>query len=269
MSLHLQAGGPGRYTSSADVSGLRIDPIRSDTSTSTTITVSQPPTPQDSTPPTNLRFTAVNGPLNPLTQHFQRTNSIALGWAADDPGSASTYDVRVRVTSPTGKFGGYTNWRSGTTDTNGTYRGSPGSTVCFGLRARDAAGNTSAWTTDACTALPLPTSSLMYRHVWHRLRETRAPFATTLATTTQGATLRLDRVRTHQVALFIDRCPGCGTLQVSLGGHRFATVNLNATRTKRAALVLLAPTQQHGTLIITVATNHRPVRIAAIGLSAV
>ena len=270
VTLRLQAGGPGSYTSSADVSGVRFDPMPRDTSASTAITVGQPPkTPaRDSTPPTNLRFTGVNGPVSPLTQRFQRTNSVALGWAAYDLGGTSTYDVRVRTATPAGTFGGYAKWRSGTTRTSGTYRGSPGSTVCFGLRARDAAGNTSAWTADVCTAFPLSTSSLIHRNVWHRLLETRTPFAATLATTTQGATLRLDRVHAQHLALFVDRCPGCGILQVSLGGRRFATINLNATRTKRATLVLLAPTRLHGSLEITVVTSERPVRIAAIGLNA-
>ena len=270
VSLQLQAGGPGLYTFAADVSGLRLDPIGGDTSSSATIKVSQPAVAPATggAAPTNLRFTGVNGSANPLTRRFQRTRSIALGWAADKPAGAFTYDVRVRVASPAGHFGSYSNWQSGTTRTSGTYRGSPGSTVCFGLRARAAAGSASAWTKDACTAFPLPAARLLHGHAWHRLSETRGPFATSFTTTTQGATLKLDSVRTHQVALFVDRCAGCGVLQVSLGGHRLATVNLSAARPKRAVLVELAPTWQHGSLVITAATSHRLVRIAAIGLSA-
>ena len=41
VSFHLQAGGPGLYTFAADVSGLRLDPIRGDTSSSTSIVVSR------------------------------------------------------------------------------------------------------------------------------------------------------------------------------------------------------------------------------------
>ena len=116
VSLHLQAGGPGRYTSSADVSGVRLDPRRGDTSSATTITVSQSAA-RASAQPVNLHFTGLNGAVSPLTRRFQRANSIALGWSAD--GGTSTYDVRVRVASRTGKFGGYTHWRSGTTRTSG------------------------------------------------------------------------------------------------------------------------------------------------------
>lgn len=273
LTLQITAGAVGTYTASTSVASGRFDPVPRDANASVALVVNAAPVGStspnhDTTPPGNLRFVDPTNRANPLTHRFQRTTSMVLGWASDDPGATTTYDVRVRTAPRAGRFGDYTMWQHATTRTGATYRGAAGSTACFQLRAGDAAGNTSPWTADSCTAFPVPATRLIWHGAWRHVRAAKEPSGTLLATTTRGAWLVLTGVHAHRIALFVDRCPGCGELAVSLGGARLAIVNLSSARAVRGALVQLAPTHRHGSLEITVVTSNRPVRIDAIGLSA-
>jgi hypothetical protein len=193
---------------------------------------------------------------------------LHLAWAADDTGGIASYSVRVRLASPKHGFGNYTLWQSATSQRSGTYTGLPGTTACFGLSATDTAGNASPWTPDSCTTFPLPATTLARHGPWRRITQTRAPFPSTLTTSTRGATLSLRGVHPGQIALFMDRCQECGALAISLGGRQIATINLAGAHTTRATLILLAPTRQAGLLTITVTTSHRRVSIDAFALRA-
>ena len=274
FSAQVTPSGAGTYTASTTIANTRLDPIPWDIDASTSITVNPAATPvspaaRDTTPPTNLRLGGAPGAPNPLAHTFQSTRTLHLAWAAEDSAGVATYSVRVRVASPSGGFGNYTIWQRATRHTGGTYTGLPGTTACFGLRATDTAGNASPWTPDSCTTFPLPATKLTRRGPWHRTSEAHTPFPITLASATRGASLTLTGTHARQIALFADHCPHCGTVVVSLGGRRIATIVLAASHAARARLTLLGPTTRRGSLTITIATNDRPVRVAAVALSAV
>ena len=86
--------------------------------------------------------------------------SMTVGWSATDPGSAiepasgvASYDVRYQRSPSTGAaFGDWVTpagW-SATTSTSVTLDVPVGSTTCVQVRARDVAGNVSAWTASRC-----------------------------------------------------------------------------------------------------------------------
>ena len=86
--------------------------------------------------------------------------SMSVGWSATDPGSAiepasgvASYDVRYQRSPSTGAaFGDWVTpagW-SATTSTSVTLDVPVGSTTCVQVRARDVAGNVSAWTASRC-----------------------------------------------------------------------------------------------------------------------
>src|SRR5262249_29935715 len=85
------------------------------------------------------------------------STSIPVKWTGTDNFSGvKTYDVRVRSAPWNGTFGAWTALRTATTAKSLTYSASAGKTYCFGVRATDKAGNTSAYpTTGTCTVVPL------------------------------------------------------------------------------------------------------------------
>jgi uncharacterized repeat protein (TIGR01451 family) len=265
--------GAGAYGASTTIRSTRVSPLQYGLDASTPITVAPATTPispaaRDITPPAKLLLGGGPGVPNPLARPFQSTRRLHLAWAAEDSGGVATYSVRVRVASPSGGFGDYALWQSATSQHSGTYTGLAGTTACFGLSATDTAGNVSPWTPDGCTTFPLPATALAQHGHWRRISQKRAPFPSTLSSATRGASLTFTGARARRIALFADHCPRCGTVVVTLGGRRIATVALAASHATRAVLTLLGPTTRSGSLVITIATSGRLVRIAAIALSA-
>jgi hypothetical protein len=89
----------------------------------------------------------------------QSSPNFPVMWSGADPSSGiASYDVQVRddgVTPPggTGTPGTWTNWKTNTVQTSGTYHGEVTHRYCFRSRAHDNAGNVEAYPSapDACT----------------------------------------------------------------------------------------------------------------------
>ena len=81
--------------------------------------------------------------INPLPS-YSRASGFPVTWSGCDIGLAgiSTYDIQARVGNSTWMM-----WQSGTSATSAVYHGSAGHTIYFRSRARDSAGNTTAWST--------------------------------------------------------------------------------------------------------------------------
>ena len=166
------------------------------------------------------------------------TGAAGVSYAATD---AASYDVRYRVARWDGDFGAYrypAAWQ-GTTATGSSVATRPGWTYCFAVRARDAAGNTSGWTADSCTAAPLDDRSLTASRGWARSTSTRYLHGTYTATVTRGSTLTLGSVRSARLALVVTRCAACGTVGVYVNGVLTARVSTAAkTAAYRVVLTL-------------------------------
>jgi hypothetical protein len=81
---------------------------------------------------------------------YSSNPELPLRWAGeDDPGGAglASFDIQYRM-MPTGEW---TDWRTATSETNGTFDAEDGFTYEFRSRARDAAGNVEAWPEQADT----------------------------------------------------------------------------------------------------------------------
>ena len=102
----------------------------------------------DLTPP---RLTKVSTPAAAAVSHGHATPSVT--YAATDVGSVPTYDVRYKVRARgAGTYGAWV-YRSsfqGTTSTKAAVTISTGQRICFSVRARDAFGRTSAWSSSHC-----------------------------------------------------------------------------------------------------------------------
>ena len=87
----------------------------------------------DGQPPTNV---GIMGPGQYVTQPEIPLNLVAMDWDC-----VRSFDVQVKD----GLYGAWTNWLTGTVTTTHTYTGTHGHTYFFRTRARDLAGNLSAY----------------------------------------------------------------------------------------------------------------------------
>jgi uncharacterized repeat protein (TIGR01451 family) len=261
---------PGIARATTTITGQRPDSYKGDNAASASFSVAARVATQtpDTLPPASLILAGKPGAIDPLSRRFQRARSFTLAWSASDPSGIGSYDIRVRTATIHASFGTYRGWRTATENTGASYRGTPGTTVCFSLRARDQLGNTSGWSSDRCTAIPFGAGGIS-RHVgWARVPG--GAFGPALAARKRGSQLILPGVRARRVALIATRCPGCGEVSVAIGGKRIGTINLAGGRARETALFQLAPLAalRHGTLRLTVSSHGRPVRIEAVGVSA-
>jgi hypothetical protein len=204
---------------------------------------------------------------------FTRSTSQQLTWTGSDTGGSGIagYDLRWRVAGYSGSFGAWTTpsgW-SHLTATSKTVTGLvPGRDYCFSVRASDKAGNVGAWSAARCTSPLLDDRALSASAGWSRATATGYYHRTFSRSSTQGAGLALSGVQADRVAVVVDECATCGTLDVKLGSTLLARVNLHAATTHRSRLILLPVFRlRSGTLHLLVHSSAKPVIIDAVGLS--
>lgn len=207
--------------------------------------------------------------VSPLAR-FQRAVAFAVRWSAIDGGSGvASYDVRYREASWNGRFGPLVAWKSGTAATSAAFRGRPGSTYCFSVRAHDRLSTVSGWSKETCTALPLDDRALLASGRWARTSAPGYYLATRSASSTRGAALVRKGVRAKRLSLLVSRCPSCGTASVSWNGRVIRTLRLAAATTRVRTVVHVAsfPTVQTGTVVVRVTSPRKRVEVDALGVA--
>lgn len=200
---------------------------------------------------------------------FSTADQLRVSWAAADTESGvRSVQVQVRQTA----FNG--DWSPWVTTTSHVATGSlpvtmsAGRDHCIRVRALDWAGNASAWTSPGCSARLLDDRALTTSRGWTRSTGSAFWNSTSTAGSSLGRTLTLGGVRSTRIALLATRCPSCGTLEVRIGSTRIARVNLTSTTTRHRQLVTLPPfALRGGTLVLTVMTSSRQVRVDGIGIA--
>jgi uncharacterized delta-60 repeat protein len=202
---------------------------------------------------------------------WSRVLTRTLAWTAtDDNTGVARYDVRRRVaTSDAASFGAYGDFTTNRAVPIKTFTSAPGRTVCFGVRARDRAGNLGAYGLDDCTAYPVNDTTLTRSGTWSVLLDARSYMGTASRTTTAGASLST-RVAYRRLALVVTKCPSCGKVEVLLGSKSLGTYDLAATKVRRRAVVNVdaSAAVRKGMLRIR-ATAGKPVTIEGVGVSLV
>jgi hypothetical protein len=255
---------------SADVSGLApaasyvftVTPVNTfgegpDSTPSSLVFVPQ----WDVTAPTSVSISA-------LPSTFTLSSSIAVGWGASDPSGILGYDVQVRGARWANLPGSWTSWQTRAAAQSAVYRGSPGYTYCFRVRAEDRAGNVSAWSSKRCTSVPLTADQLAYTRTFTRYTPLGAYTNTAYWTKTPGARMKRSAIYGQQVALVALTCSDCGMVRVSWNGVPVKTVNLWSATKKRAQVikVLGFTSPQAGTLTVDVLTSGKYVVIEGVGV---
>ncbi|HET7530535.1 MAG TPA: hypothetical protein VFJ98_06210 [Mycobacteriales bacterium] len=196
---------------------------------------------------------------------------VPVAWTGSDVAVAgsyasgvTSYDVRYRTAAWNSGFHPFQRpaaWQH-TTKLAGSFPVALGSTMCFSVRSRDAAGNVSAWSNERCAARPLDDRSLTPSRGWHRSTGA-AYFNRTISTSsTKSATLTRTGVPAGRAALVVTKCPGCGTLAVYYGSKLVNNVGLGATRTQRQVVVTLPRLTARTTkVVLKVASRSKSVQI--------
>lgn len=195
--------------------------------------------------------------------------SIPLVWSAMSViGPVTSYDVRYRRAKWNSEFGPSITWQSGTSAVSATFTGTPGSTYCFGVRARDASGSVSAWPAETCAAIPLDDRSLTRSGRWVAGTGTAYYMGTYLRSSTVGSKLVRSGVVARRIALVVTTCATCGSVDVYWGSTRLKTINLYSAATVNRALVVVAtfPSVRTGTLTISVRSHSGNVTIDGVAI---
>lgn len=197
---------------------------------------------------------------------FQTSTSFTVSWSAHDAESGiASYDVRYRSAALGGHRGHWQRWAGAGSGRQGTFTGVPGREYCFRVRATDRAGNLSRWSRTRCTATPLPASRLQQSGTWLPVTNSAFYDGSALASPGGGSALSVRLPAVRRVALLVARCPACGRLVVSLGGHRLRTLRLAGSSSALAVLPVARWVRpRHGRLRIAAPDTGPPVTVEGV-----
>jgi hypothetical protein len=204
---------------------------------------------------------------------FQLQRNVAVAWSAstDATSGVAAYQVQTRKAPWNGVFGAWSLWK--TVDDavrSATFTGSLGNTHCFRVRAKDNAGNVSAWSAAKCTALPLDDPSLAATGTWSRGTGTGYYQGTFSRSTTGGSSLTKTGVNAKAVSVLVTKCPTCGSIKLYWAGGFLRQVSLVSTTIQKKQLVQIVSftTPQTGSVKVTVAGSGKKVEIDGLAVSA-
>ena len=202
---------------------------------------------------------------------IQRLRNFDVTWSAtDNSGVVAAYDIEVQSARYDQQFAPYQSYQLNTPLTTSKFAGKPGYTYCFRGRARDAAGNESAFGPRRCTSIPIDDKRLAIEQgAWTRQSGTGYYLGSYTETNVNGATLRRADLKVRRIALMATVCPGCGRVDVYFNSTKLGTVDLNAPTMKKRVLFKLAEwfAIHTGTVRIVVTSSGKPVQIDGLGAS--
>ena len=204
------------------------------------------------------------------TPRHHRTPYAVVRWSGSDAAAGvASYDLGYRRAPWYAGFGPFIMWKSATTATSAV-GGAAGNSYCFAVRARDRAGNTSPWSVERCTAVPLDDRALAASGPWTRATSSAHYAGTYSRSATNGAVLVRTGVYARRLALVATTCATCGTVRVYWNGALLREVRLySATTMRRRVFDITAfAAVQSGRVTVRVVTAGRPVEIDGLGVSA-
>ena len=186
-------------------------------------------------------------------------SALNLRWSATDTGGSTvaSYDVRERYAAPSGGFTGYvypSSWqRRSATSLPLTLAG--GYTYCFSVRARDALGNTSAFTPERCVTTLLDDRAFA---VHGATRGTSAAYVFGTSTRAAGTATALSRsgVNARRLGLLVATCSTCGFVDVWIGSYHWGRLSTHSTTTRyKQVLWLPWSASRSGALVLRPASG--------------
>lgn len=191
--------------------------------------------------------------------------ALTLAWTGKDVGGSglASFEVRYRGAPLNATFGAFSYpsaWRAlkGTTLTTTL---SPGRHYCFSARARDTAGNTSAWGAERCTTVTLDDRSLAASGGWTRGAHSAYAYGTYSRAAASGLTLTSPSVQARRVAVVVTTCATCGAVDVYHAGVRLGRVSLYSATTsyRQIRWLPLQSVTRTGTVVVRTTSSKTSV----------
>jgi hypothetical protein len=200
------------------------------------------------------------------TAAFSLATTTGVSFSAVDAGSGvASYLVRVRRAPYNGLFGAY--GATATTTADRYVTAAPrGWTTCLSIAARDGSGNTTRWSLDRCTTVPLDDRSLAATSAYRRLTASAAWAGTYSRVAKAGQYVRLSSAVGRRVVLVATTCSTCGSVRVTLGSAAKTVTLATATTHWRALIVIDFDAVRSGPLTVT-STSARPVYVDGVGVA--
>jgi hypothetical protein len=192
---------------------------------------------------------------------------LKVEWAKAEEDAA--YDVRYRRSSADGQMGGEESLVEGTKERSASLQPVRGATYCFSARATDTAGNTSGWSKERCTVVPLDDRDLRASGGWTRGSARAFYLKTTTKSGKKGAALTARNVAVREIHVVAQTCQGCGRVAVEFNGKRVGTVNLRSERplNKQVLRVVRFTSLRRGDMTLIVISKNEPVRVDGLVLA--
>ncbi|WP_207555791.1 hypothetical protein [Intrasporangium flavum] len=209
--------------------------------------------------------TITSASAGPLLRTSATTTKVTFAYRATDNLGVKSYDVAYRYAAPGQLMGGwrYASYWQGTTATQASLSVPPGGQVCFAVRARDVIGNTTAWTSQRCTIVPLDDRAMSTTGSASRITSSLAVNGTITRLNAKGAVAYRAGLSGDEVHLTVLKGPGQGTVEVRANNHVFGRYSLSASTWSRQTLVLRGILFT-GATVRVISTTSAPVRIDAI-----
>ena len=218
-------------------------------------------------PPSGVRITGAD-----MARPFQNSLQFTVRWTGKDVETGiNTFDVRYRRAPLGHDFGQYVAWQSHVKTKGASFPAVPGSTYCFSVRATDVAGNTSAWSAEQCTAIPVGVSSFVRNGGWLLFGANGYFTSHYVYSSIKGATLIVPRVVARSLALVASKCPGCGSVTVYWNGKALRTINVGYPFPAKRQIFPLVRFKavQAGSVRIVLTSIGKRVKIEGLGISRV
>jgi hypothetical protein len=205
----------------------------------------------------------MTGPATPGTSAAK----VRFTWFGGYSSSAvSTFDVRYRTAAWNGTYGSWTrpsSWQR-TAATGEPLGVKTGHTSCVSVRARNKAGQLSAWSAQRCTARSLDDRSLTRSSAWKAKTGSGYVGRTYVTTTSKGATLTRTSAKVRRVGVIASTCRTCGKVAVLADGKRVGTIHLAGA--KHRSTVVMGPVFARRTATITLKVRSSGARVRIDGL---
>ena len=194
--------------------------------------------------------------------------------ASDAHSGVGGYRVAYRsAPSSTATFGAVA-YSPLTTARSWSTNGAVGRTYCLRVETRDKVGNIAAVSAERCVTTPIDDVGLTASKTatgvlhWTKPASSGSYFGTVSSSTTLGATMKSGTVKFRRLALVVDKCTTCGSVQVYLGSTLLGTYSLAGSGTHVVVPVRTWTTTQTGVITIKISTTGKPVKIDALGVAA-
>ena len=181
--------------------------------------------------------------------------------------AVASYDVRWRRARWDGTYDPWTRpagWQA-TTNLDAPLGMKAGFTYCVSVRARNRAGQLSAWTGGRCLSRALDDRRLVASSAWRTRSGANYYAGSVLATTDKGATLTRTGAKVKRIGVVATVCRACGVVNVLVDGNKVGRINLAAPSTRRRQ-VLMLPAFDRQTATITVKVRSSGARVQIDGI---